>query len=266
MVQDYLDGRILDAEISQKTANEYRVCLHTLFEYAVKYRGYISGDPQFANPIKRVRRFRVSAREIRFLTIPQIREQLQALTPWPKSRAMVAMYIYAGVRRAEALWLTIDDVKLSGSPPLLHIRSKEVDGEFWEPKTKVPRVVPISKALRAILSEYAGSTWHGGEWFFPSPKGCRYDGDNFSHAFTKLQKRLGLPWTCLDFRHTFGSQLAQKGESLYKISTLLGNSPEICRKHYAALVPEKMAEAVEFGHDCKRRLSEAPDSIVVGTP
>ena len=80
--------------------------------------------------------------------------------------------------------------------------------------------------------------------------------DNFSHHFAGIQKKLGLSWTCLDFGHTFGSQLAQKGESLYKISKLMGNSPDICRKHYAALVPEDMAETVEFGAletlDCER--------------
>jgi hypothetical protein len=47
-------------------------------------------------------------------------------------------------------------------------------------------------------------------------------------------------------RHTFGSQLATKGESLYKISALMGNSPEICRRHYAALMPETLAQSVEF--------------------
>jgi len=50
----------------------------------------------------------------------------------------------------------------------------------------------------------------------------------------------------LDFRHTFGSQLAMKGESLYKISALMGNSHEICRRHYAALIPERLADVVEF--------------------
>ena len=37
-----------------------------------------------------------------------------------------------------------------------------------------------------------------------------------------------------------------KGESLYKISALMGNSPEICRRHYAALVPESMVDSAEF--------------------
>jgi hypothetical protein len=37
-----------------------------------------------------------------------------------------------------------------------------------------------------------------------------------------------------------------KGESLYKIATLMGNSPEICRRHYAALIPEALAGIVDF--------------------
>ena len=58
--------------------------------------------------------------------------------------------------------------------------------------------------------------------------------------------KTGLSWTCLDYRHTFGSQLAMKGESLYKIATLMGNSPEISRRHYAAMLPETLSSTVEF--------------------
>jgi hypothetical protein len=36
-------------------------------------------------------------------------------------------------------------------------------------------------------------------------------------------------------------------ESLYKIATLMGNSPEICRRHYAALVPNELTGSVESG-------------------
>jgi hypothetical protein len=34
--------------------------------------------------------------------------------------------------------------------------------------------------------------------------------------------------------------------SLYKISELMGNSPEIARKHYAHLMPESLTDCVEF--------------------
>jgi hypothetical protein len=74
----------------------------------------------------------------------------------------------------------------------------------------------------------------------------RWDPDNFSQRLREINRENGLVWSCLDYRHTFGSQLAVKGESLYKISELMGNSPEICRRHYAALVPEQMRDTVEF--------------------
>jgi integrase len=72
------------------------------------------------------------------------------------------------------------------------------------------------------------------------------DPDNVSQDLRTANEEFRVPCGCLDFRHTFGSQLAMKGESLYKIATLLGNSPEICRRHYAALSPETMTGAVEF--------------------
>ena len=42
------------------------------------------------------------------------------------------------------------------------------------------------------------------------------------------------------------AQQVETVESLHKISTLMGNSPEICREHYAVLKPEKMGETVQF--------------------
>ena len=74
-----------------------------------------------------------------------------------------------------------------------------------------------------------------------TPKGV-----NFSQNPRAANTKAGLSWSCLDYRHTFGSQLATKGESLYKIATLMGNSPEICRRHYAALVPEALHATVDF--------------------
>ncbi len=81
-----------------------------------------------------------------------------------------------------------------------------------------------------------------------APRGFWWDGDNFSADLRGINRRRGLIWSCTDFRHTFGSHLAMKGESRYKISALMGNSPEVCRKHYAALLPESPADSVEFHH------------------
>ena len=240
----FILNRMKDRGLSPKTCNHYRAILSRLFSWAMTQYGVKM--PNDVNPAAKVERYRERARTIRFLTLPQIDEQLEALESDPLIQTMVAVYIYAGLRREEALWLTRKDISLrSGKYGVIYVQAKTVDEEFWEPKTKVNRVVPISRTLRAYLDCYALRVVPGG-WFFPSPKGKRWDPDNFSADLRKLNREAGLPWSCLDFRHSFGSHLAMKGESLYKIATLMGNSPEICRRHYAALMPESLVDSVEF--------------------
>lgn len=151
--------------------------------------------------------------------------------------------------------LTHDDVDMANR--LIRVRAKTVAGESWQPKTRGNRAVPISDALVEILSSYRPS--RRTPWFFTSPKGKRWDVDNFSATLRQINQEAGLPWGCLDFRHTFGRLLAQKGESLYKISTLMGNSPDICRRHYAALIPEQMRDVVEFGRSILPGEGDGPE-------
>ena len=228
-----------------KTANEYRIVLSGLFNWAIRTKGWQPERARWSNPVTMVRPLRVSAPEIVYLSMTEIDEQLNAYADTPAWQAMLGTMILAGLRRSEVLWLTHDDVKLSAETPLLIVRAKTVDGVSWQPKTKRNRSVPISRRLHALLEQHA-KTSSSNRWFFPSPEGVRWDPDNFSTHLRKLQAQRKLRWTALHFRHTFGSQLAQKGVSLYKIAELMGNSPEICRKHYAALRTEEMADIVEF--------------------
>ena len=243
-ISKVIGGRVRGEGIAPKTANRYREVLSRLFSWAMSQRGIRMPDGQ--NPAALVERQREPAPEIRFLTKAQITQQLEALFDYPPLQTMVAVYIYAGLRREEALWLRFNDVDLSaGAHGMLRVRAKTVGGEFWEPKTKRNRAVPVSRALRAYLDAYEYRVVPG-RWLFPTPKGLRWNGDNFSHVLRDANKKACLSWSCLDYRHTFGSQLAMKGESLYKISALMGNSPEICRRHYAALQPETLTDTVEF--------------------
>jgi integrase len=88
--------------------------------------------------------------------------------------------IYAGLRRQELLWLTFDDLDLETGPHgIIRVRAKTIDGESWQPKTKVNRAVPISSTLRRYFDQYRRRITPGG-WLFPSPDGKRWDSDNFS--------------------------------------------------------------------------------------
>ncbi|PCI10587.1 hypothetical protein COB72_03265 [bacterium] len=189
----------------------------------------------------------MNAPQIRYLNLEQVDEQLQALESHRLVQTVVSMFIFAGIRREEAAWLTIDDVDLhAGTNGMIRIRAKTINGIMWQPKTKKNRVIPISRSLLPYLMRHKLADTEQG-WYFPSPRShAQWDPDNLSRAIRAANTPSELHWTCLDYRHTFGSQLAQKGVSLYKISALMGNSPDICRKHYAALVPEAMAGEVEF--------------------
>ncbi len=243
-ISTFLSNHVRIRGLAAKTANRYREILHRMINWAMRERDVKM--PGQINPTSCVERYKEKAPEIRFLTLPQITEQLTVLEGKPQMQVMVAMLIYAGLRREEILWLQREDIDFeAGAFGMIRVRAKTVRGQYWQPKTKKNRAIPVSSTLRAYLDTYSPRPSLG-KWYFPSPRGYWYNPDNFSSDLKRLQDKKGLKWSCLDFRHTFGSQLAQKGESLYKISCLMGNSPEICRRHYAALLPEALTDCVEF--------------------
>lgn len=243
-IAEFIQGQLLSRGLKPKTANRYREIMSALTNWAMTQRGVHMPGGQ--NPASAVTRYKESPPEIRFLTLLQIKEQLDGLADKRQIQTMVATLIYGGLRREELLWLALDDIDYdTGAYGMIRIRAKTVGQESWKPKTGVNRAVPISSDLRVYLDRYRPRISDHG-WFFPSPAGRRWDCDNFSHDLREINRKMNLKWGCLDFRHTFGSQLAMANASLHKISKLMGNSPEICRRHYAALIPEDMTEVVEF--------------------
>lgn len=244
-VSAFLASLVVYKGISTKTVNHYRQILLTMCNWAMTEGGV--KFPGGKNPANAVKRYREVKNDIRYLKRREIDEQLEVLAGNLMLHTMVAVYIYAGLRREEALWLMPSDFEWdAGNHGVIRIRSKVFNGKSWVPKTKVNRSVPISSDLRRYLDKYRENRTPG-TWFFTSPEGYRWDPDNFSAHLRAANEAAKLQWTCLDFRHTFGSHLASKGESLYKIAKLMGNSPQICEKHYAALMPECLYQSVEFG-------------------
>lgn len=242
-VSAFLASLVVYKGISTKTVNHYRQILLTMCNWAMAEGGV--KFPGGKNPAN-VKRYKEVKSDIRYLKRVEIDEQLETLTGNLMLQTMVAVYIYAGLRREEALWLMSSDFDWdAGNHGVIRIRNKVFNGKTWVPKTKVNRSVPISSTLRPYLDAYRKNCTIG-MWFFVSPDGCRWDPDNFSSDLRDLNNLAGLKWSCLDFRHTFGSHLASKGESLYKVAKLMGNSPQICEKHYAALMPECLYQSVEF--------------------
>ncbi len=239
-VSAFLAKKALEDGAAPATLLRHREILHAFCEVAVRH-GHLE-----KNPVSAVPRPRLPHRVPRFLGKDQI-EKLLAAVKGDRLFPVVATLVFAGLRREETCWLTPADLDLGATPPVLRVRAKTVDGESWLPKNKRDRTVPVSSRLAAMLAGPCKRRRKGGRsWLFPSPHGHRQDPDNLSRRFRQLMKKARLPWSFLELRHTFGSQLAQKGVSLLKIATLMGNSPAIAQRHYIQLVPEEMAVDVEF--------------------
>ncbi len=78
--------------------------------------------PGGINPAAKVQPYKEHASPIRFLTLPQIDEQLDALRFTPQLQTMVAMLTYAGLWREELTWRALPGVVLPQS-----------GGHWWDP-------------------------------------------------------------------------------------------------------------------------------------
>jgi integrase len=235
--------RFLTAEAAKgrqpATLLRHREILHAFWRWALR-QGHVE-----RNVVSDIPRPRLPERDPRFLSLDQV-DALLAAVAGDGIAPLIATAVFAGLRREELCWLTVDDVELDREPGILRVRAKTVGSESWQPKTKRDRKVPISTRLRAVLVAHRATLRRGAVWLFPSPQGARWDPDNVSRKLRDLLRPAGAPWGFLDLRHTFGSQLARKGVSLLKIARLMGNSPAIASRHYINLVPEEMAGDVEF--------------------
>lgn len=215
-----------------KTQNRTREVLHTMFAW------FVESDELELNPVRRVRRAVEPAPVIRALAVSELDALLERLRG-TRLAPMVATMACAGLRRGEAVWLHRDDIDLNSGA--IRIRAKH--DRAWQPKTKRNRSVPISPRLRTVLE----SEWTPGDpWAFPAPRGGRWDGTNLHRAWRSLIRRHGWNWTFLDLRHTFATLMVARNVSLAKVSALMGNSPEICRRHYAHISTEDLRAEVDF--------------------
>jgi hypothetical protein len=69
--------------------------------------------------------------------------------------------------------------------------------------------------------------------------GCRrhaVGGDTFGRRLRKLNQDHQLPWTCLAYRHTYASQRAAEGWTLFGIAKEMGNSVAVVEEYYAGYI------------------------------
>ena len=209
-----------------KTLSVLRKCLETAIEWGIPARS------------PRVKWLREPPRRFHFLSVAESDALLCAVQrdPW---RLMVLCALRTGLRLGELIGLRWEDIDFERRQ--LSVRRSVSYGIESSPKNNRFRYVPLASDL---FHELASKRREGG-WVFLH-RGSPVTSSSATNALRRACEQAGLRplgWHVL--RHTFASQLASDGHSLYKIQWLLGHSDPKMTQIYAHLAPSALHGAVE---------------------
>ncbi len=229
-----------ESPASTKTKRHYREVLHHFFEHCLANGMMSVTNFHTPNPVAALPSYLGEKSEISFLRqtpeSPEIEQQYSAVASDPSLTAAVKIMIEAGLRRSEVLWLDRDSI--SADFKVLSITTRydaECDRQSSLKTSKSHRSVTISPTLREFLKKHLITLQ--GRWLVPSPRGAQWDADNFSSALRAANEARGLPWTCLDFRHTFATRRAfvDKWTSI-RLAREMGTSVAMIDRYYAGFL------------------------------
>jgi len=235
-----------DLPVSALTRKNTRVDIGTFLNWSAKRWGYMS-------PMIHTERIRGGSeqQEIVYLTQNEVDVMLDECKDlyW---RTLLAVHVYSGIRAAELRWLQVEDVDTQRN--VIQVRTVSTPHETKVPKTG-PRAVHYHEKLQPYLADYIAAGHPGKRFFFPKIGEQRsrfkhggepdvWRGSALTHVFADVLKplsaKVGKTINALVLRHTFGSLMIRAGFNYIEVSTIMGNSPEICRRHYARLSPDEI--------------------------
>lgn len=185
-----------------------------------------------------------------------------------KLKIIIKFAVGSGLRQGEILALNQSDVDLDKmevtvTKTLSYVKVFKGDGTYkyetlvTKPKTKTSRrKVPLPEALKKELTELKkirleeqlklGSAYTKNDLLFPSETGTYMNARNLVRSWERALKQLGLPFkTFHSTRHTFASQLIERGVKIETVSRLLGHASIKTTERYIHVLQSSKAEAVQ---------------------
>jgi site-specific recombinase XerD len=184
---------------------------------------------------------------VRALTVPKRERPLPRVLEWhqaeaavarepdPRDCAILALLAFAGLRRGEVIAASTADYSRES-------RSLRVRG-----KGSKDRVVPLHAFAIGALESYLGSRGPLGasDPLFVSSRG-RIGKRPIINAVTRAGHRLGIRLHPHLFRHTFATELLNRGADLRVIQTLLGHESLETTEIYTHVSPGRRREAIDL--------------------
>lgn len=179
------------------------------------------------NPAKAVKLPKVDRTQVKPFSATEIKSLLKACDEFrgdgERMRAMILLLRNSGLRIADAVSLTRDRVK-NGK---LFLYTSKTGTPVWCPLP--PDTITALKAMP------------GEKFFFWSGNGKLKSAlEDWRRSLLALAKKANVDDVHFHrFRHTFSVALLEEGVPVETVATLLGNTPAIVIKHYAAFVQSR---------------------------
>jgi len=220
-------------ERSRSAAGLYHRTLKAAFSKAVLWN-YIE-----SNPFMDVK----SPKQVKSLPIFITVEEFEKILQFTKHQFLQEIFIsafYAGMRLGELVNMTWSWIDFNEN--LITIKNNN----GFTSKSKRERVIPIHKKVKEVL--YQRFSKNKSDFIFYRISGIKLNEDYISKQFKKsirlAELRDEIHFHTL--RHSFASNLIQKGVSLYIVKELLGHSSITTTQIYSHLDNGSLAQAVDL--------------------
>lgn len=214
-VADWLEA----LDVTARTVNNTALLLRTFFGFC-QTRQWLSKDVDL---MERVTRKTQAKKDIEIFTPSELRKLLHAANP--RLATAIAIQAFAGVRTAEVMRMTWDD---------LERRNGYIEISASKAKTASRRLIPIPTNLSAWLRRKKKEGDENRVW--PVIESEYYE------QLAKLAEKTGVPWKKNALRHSFISYRVAESKDVAATSLEAGNDPKIIFRNYRELVTEKEAK------------------------
>ena len=233
VLQDLEDYLLHEKERGAASASRSRslYILRSFYNYCCRKDLCVKNIASLLEPVK------IKQKEREFITEDELGELVAAIEQ-PVIKTVVQAMFYTGGRISEMIHLTLEDVDLENR--VLHI----IDGKGGK-----DRDVPINDKLHHILTHYLEHIRDAhSNRFFALARTGKVSDSYINHCIYKAVEKLG--WekdiSAHVLRHSFGSNLLEKGASVVSIQKLLGHSSLRVTSRYLHQDTDKLTEAVNL--------------------
>lgn len=189
--------------------------------------------PKKTRPAPRTPRRETIRRMLQVIEVPTTDLENKDLWRWQRNRRVIYLALYAGLRLSEIAALEWSDIDLHKRTILVR------DG-----KNGKDRTVPINKTLLHELQQVSESERSGAvAGLLGGVCGSR---KGLCHVFDRWLDGLGVKVTAHQLRHTFATELLDRGVDLRYIQELLGHEDIATTQRYLAVSVRHLHKAIDM--------------------